>query len=311
MNIVLATDNNFVQHCCVAMASVLRHNSGVVFYIFTEALSDENMKLMTDLVTTLHGDINFCFVNSSIVKNFPMPTNADAHISIATYYRLLVDCLLPHSLERAIYMDCDMIVRGSLGPLWNEEIENYAIGAVFQPLSETQENDKERLRIPVNYGYFNAGLLLINLEYWRSNNVTGRLLSFIKENFASIKQHDQDVLNAVLFNEVKPISYIWNYLPLFFHRTKLKFRDYVDYSIDKGDPIVIHFVSAPKPWDYGCSHPYKSEYFQYLKDTPFRDYKPHFIWRKYYQNILRIKLINLIVHLDIFNIRKTFKARNR
>ena len=63
------------------------------------------------------------------------------------------------------------------------------------------------------------------------------------------------------------------------------------------NPIIIHFVSAPKPWDYGCTHPYKQEYYKYLQMTPFANYRPRFIWRKYYDNILRHKIYHYIIYL--------------
>lgn len=304
MNIVLATDDNFVQHCSVTMLSILKHNSDVVFYILTEGLSENNVSMLNNIVAENGGDIYICNVDKEIVKRFPMPADADAHISVATYYRLLTEFILPQSVDKYIYMDCDMVVRGNMLELWNENVEDYAIGAVFQSVSLAQEQDKNRLGIPEKNGYFNAGLLLVNLKYWRENNISKRLLDFVENSYSRIKQHDQDVLNAVLYNEVKPISYTWNYLPQFFNKTQLRFKSYVNYSMEVENPIIIHFVSAPKPWDYGCTHPYKQEYYKYLQMTPFANYRPRFIWRKYYDNILRHKIYHYIILLDVFNLRK-------
>lgn len=309
MVIVLSTDDNFVQHCCVTIASVLKHNSDVVFYVFTEGLSEKNENLIQSLVTSLGGTCNICKIDSDIVRKFPMPSNADAHISIATYYRLFAELVLPETVETFIYMDADMVVRGNIVDLLNEDLNNYALGAVFQPVSESQERDKKRLRIPDDYGYFNAGLLLVNLNYWRKNNVTKRLISFINNNYSLIKQHDQDVLNAVLYKEVKPVSYTWNFLPPFFEVEKLNFKEYVNYTTKIDDPRIIHFVSAPKPWDFGCEHPLRSEYKKYLDQTPFKGTRPKFVWRKFYNDVLRIKIIKLICLIDVFNIRKSLNIR--
>lgn len=307
MTIVLATDDNFVQHCCVAMASVLKHNQNVFFYIFTEGISKENVLVLKNLVSDLGGHLEIILVDSNIVGKFPMPANADAHISIATYYRLFTALLLPNNVEKAIYMDCDMVVRKSMQELWNTALSSSALGAVYQPISQSQEADLERLSIPKDYGYFNAGLLLLNLKYWRECAVTDRLLAFIKNRFASIKQHDQDVLNAVLYSEAVPLNYTWNYLPPFINVSKLSFPDRVDYSKQETDPAVVHFVSAPKPWEYGCRHPFRKEYYKYLSYTPFKDFSPSFNWKKYYKNCLRIWLLNFICKIDLFNIRKLIR----
>lgn len=307
MTIVLATDDNFVQHCCVAIASVLQHNRNVLFYIFTEGLSRGNELILKDLAIGLGGRLEIILVDSEIVRKFPMPANADAHISIATYYRLFTALLLPNNVEKAIYMDCDMVVRRSMDDLWNTDLSSSALGAVYQPIGKSQEADLERLSIPKNYGYFNAGLLLLNLNYWRECAVTDRLFAFIKNRFGAIKQHDQDVLNAVLYSEAVPLNYTWNFLPPFIKAPQLSFPDRVDYSKQETDPAVVHFVSAPKPWEYGCRHPYRNEYYKYLSFTPFQGFRPSFNWRRYYKNSLRIWLLNIICKIDVFNIRKCLR----
>ena len=309
MNFILATDDNFVQHCCVTMTSILRNNNDVHFFIFTEELSPQNAELLCNHTKSFGGTIEICKVDSNIVSRFPMPANADAHISVATYYRLFAALILPESIDKAIYMDCDMVVRKSFKELWDEPIEGYAVGAVFQSKGESQTNDKKRLHIPEQFGYFNAGLLLINLKYWREHSVTDRLMDYIRDYYATIHQHDQDVLNAVLYSEVKPISYTWNFLPLFFDVEKREFVEYVDYSCKITSPANIHFVSAPKPWDYGCSNPFKDEYYKYLDMTPFKGSKPKFVLSKFYRDVLYHKLVALIATLDIFNIRKRLNLR--
>lgn len=307
MIIVLATDDNFVQHCCVAMTSVLSHNKNVEFYIFTEGLTKQNEILLKEHIESFSGKIYFCIIDSTIACKFPMPPEGGLHISIATYYRLFSAMVLPDTIDKIIYMDCDMIVRGSLEELWELNLDNKAMGVVYQQITPTQKLDKIRLGIDPDYGYFNAGLLLINLKYWRSNHITDRLFSFIEKNFSSIRQHDQDVLNAVLHKEVLPISYKWNYLSIFYKFQNLTFPNYVDYHEKIENPVVVHFVSVPKPWDYGCDNPFRSEYFSYLELTPFKGWRPKFDISRYYKNVILPRFVNLVHNLDIFNIRRFIK----
>lgn len=310
MNIILATDDNFVQHCCVAMTSVLLNDTDVQFYIFTEGLTQYNVELLTNQVVSYGGKIHICIVDSKIVSKFPMPTYADAHISIATYYRLFAAEILPQDIDKVIYMDCDMVARKSFAELWNTDIEGYALAAVYQNMGESQSRDKRRLLMPDNVGYFNAGLLLINLDYWRKYDVTENLFNFIREHYNLIKQHDQDVLNAVLYEKVKPISFTWNYLPFFFDIKRYKFQPFLNYDEPINNPANIHFVSAPKPWDIGCENPFRNEYYRVLGLTPFRGFKPKFVWKKYYNDVLRNKLLRNISRLDVLNLRKILKLRN-
>lgn len=282
INIVLATDDKFVQHCCVVIASVLANNKDVSFFIFTEGLKHVNEDKLKELAKKMGGNLTICLMDSEVVSQFPMPSYMSSHISIATYYRLFVERVLPRSIDRVIYMDCDMVVRGSLLPLWGTDISGKAIAAVYQYNEWAIKNHSfERLSYDVKYGYFNAGLLLINLSYWREHHVTEKLMLFIKENYSLIHSHDQDVLNAVLYQHVQPLSYTWNFLPSFLNKKSVSYPDNVDYSYDVSNPVVIHYVYKPKPWQHECKHPFKDEYFKYLDMTEYKGWRPKFIWDEY------------------------------
>lgn len=295
MNIVLASDNNFVQHCCVTMTSILRHNKNVVFYLFTEGLSEENVKLLTQHVERLGGVLKICLMDSSIVSRFPMPKQNATHITVATYYRLFAELALPRSVNRLIYLDCDIVVRGELTELYNTNLDGYAIAAVYQHNEWGIENKAfERLHIPFKNGYFNAGVLMINLNYWREHDVTNRLLNFIRNHYDRIIAHDQDTLNSVLNEEVRALDYKWNYLPVFLDSSKFTFPAKVDYT-DKKEPVIVHFVNRPKPWEYYSDHPYTSEYYENLDLTPFKGWRPKWNWASFEKYRIR-PIIRKFIH---------------
>lgn len=302
MNIIISTDDNFVQHCCVAMTSVLLNNTDVTFYLFTEGLTETNTLLLTKHVESLGGKLHVCKVDSEIVSKFPMPSFMYDHISIATYYRLFSAEILPKDVEKAIYIDCDIVVKDSLLPLWNIDVSDYALAAVYQSHQHNKES-YERLNIPSDYGYFNAGVLLINISYWREHNVTERFMNYIRHNFQLIHAHDQDVLNATLYKEALVLDYIWNYRGCFFDGIKYDYPARVNYANLDKEPVIIHYVAKPKPWDFACKHPYKNEYYKYLQQTPFRNYKPKFSVK----NIYLYRIIPFLVKVDKYNLRSFLK----
>ena len=139
-------------------------------FVLTEGLTELNYTILKDEVESKKGEFNYIIVDSSIISKFPMPVSKDLqHISQATYYRLLMSDILPIGVEKVIYLDCDIIVRKSLIELWECDITNYAIGAIHQITREIE--DATRLNYPIEYGYFNAGVLLIYIAYWRKNNI--------------------------------------------------------------------------------------------------------------------------------------------
>jgi len=324
MNIVCATDNNFVQHCGVMLVSLLKNNSkDVVIYLLTEGLTQNNVNLLNEIVTLNGGTLHVVIVNSSVLKDCPMPSSSNlSHISIATYYRLLIPKLLPNVVEKVIYLDCDIVIRHSIQELWETALDDNAIGAVAQ-IVEWNILAIKRLNYPLKFGYFNAGVLLINLNYWRKNNITEKLFEYLIKKHDVIKYHDQDALNGVLYDKSTKISIKWNMLTGFFMKKTLKVNDYdngiiinnySDYKDqllkEKDDPTIVHFVSTPKPWDVGCTHPFKNDYYYYLQFTPWKDFKLPYLISYIFKRptivyrILKNRLKQLLLGNPYFKINK-------
>lgn len=80
----------------------------------------------------------------------------------------------------------------------------------------------ERLEYDAEYGYFNAGVLLVNLKYWRDNNLTNAFLEYMSSHSDKLKTHDQDVLNALLHDKCKHVSRKWNTEEAFYHYYVIK-----------------------------------------------------------------------------------------
>lgn len=290
INVVLATDDNFVQHCGTTIKSITSNNYNVRFFLLTEGLKPDNARLLKDVATENGCHLEFCVVPSDIVKYFPMSKMASNHISIATYYRLFVTTLLPNDVEKVIYLDCDMIIRDSLEGLWNTDISNAPLAAVYQNNGWADHCDSwGRLKIPREKGYFNAGCLVMNIKYLRDMDFQQKAIEYINNHFERIISHDQDVLNAMFYDSVVMLDCKWNYLPLFIEKSFLKeeFPAKCHYKEEAASPsfspVIIHFVSKPKPWNYGCENPYTFEYYKYLALTPWKGYKAEFSFKSYYE----------------------------
>ena len=278
MIIVCATDDNFVQHCSIMLVSLLCNNKDVDIYVLTEGLKHENEKIIQEEVEHYNGRVHFCLVDSSIVEKFPMPSLGGlSHISRATYYRLLIADLLPMDVHKAIYLDCDMIVNHSIKELWNINIDGYALAASLQI---GYGYEALRLGYPIEYGYFNAGMNVLNLDYFREHNVSQCLIDYISNNYNKIKFHDQDALNGALYDKTLHVLPQWNMTSAVYVYQLEKRGDRVDgrivndYHIEKQnakehmkDPFILHYVSKPKPWQHGCTHPLSSMYFKYALKT--------------------------------------------
>ncbi|WP_084797857.1 glycosyltransferase family 8 protein [Neobacillus mesonae] len=87
---------------------------------------------------------------------------------------------------------------------------------------------KAPLSIPAEYTYFNAGVLLMNLQKWRENKISSQVIQYIKEHPKLIKLMDQDALNAVLYDKCLKLEPKWNYTKGVMKR----------YNLD--NPAIVH-----------------------------------------------------------------------
>lgn len=280
MDIVCATDDNYIQHCCIMLVSLLCNNHDVNIYILTEGLKDENQKIIKEEVKQYGGNVSFCIVDGSKLEGLPLSRRNDLnHISMATYYRLLVARLLPNEVKKVIYLDCDIVVNGSLDEFWNTGLEGMAIAAILQI---GYGFEAERLGYPINYGYFNAGVNLLNLDYFRKNNITEQFFKYLEEHGHELVYNDQDVLNAVLYDKCVHVMPQWNMTPSCYDigmkrrgdkRNGVVINDYVAEKMNikqfSMTANIVHYASKIKPWNDNCTHPLCDLYFYYARKTHY------------------------------------------
>ena len=273
MDIVACTDNGFVMPTGVMMYSVCVNNieSDITFHILTDNVTPENkQKLQKTVMAFVGKSIVFYDIAKIDMSDIPV-MDKNSPQSYATYYRLYLTELLPPYIKKVIYMDGDIIVRQSLLPLWETKLDNCAVAVVIEAHSDDLSLI-DRLGYPQEKGYFNAGLLLINLDYWRENNLLITFKAFMKEHADGIKYNDQDVLNYTLQDSKKYLPIKYNLQAGFLWVGK-HYTSIVNKEIKEaiGDCVILHFT-GPKPWQTTCRHPYRDTFFKYQAQTMWKGY---------------------------------------
>lgn len=273
--IVSAIDEAFIQHLAVMFCSLLENNQAlgksIQFYLIHDGIAEQKLKKLKNFIEKYGQKIDFILVDPSQFTNFKITH----HVSLATYYRLLIPALLPQSLEKVLYLDADMIIKQDIEDLWKADVTDYALAAVPD---FTEKNRHEVLGLPIDKKYFNAGVMILNLSYWRSHQTSEELIQFIQEHPDKIKFWDQDALNACLHSKYLPLSAIWNQQTSLLERYGFKSKKSnnipKEISTSIQNPGIIHYTSPSKPWHYMNKHPYKQEYYRYLALTPWKNYTP-------------------------------------
>lgn len=188
----------------------------------------------------------------------------------ATYYRLLIETIVPH--DKVLYIDADIVVNGSLKVLWDTDITDTYLAAVEEPLYTGHE-----LGMLADARYFNAGVMLINLKKWRDECISNQVLEFVRKKSHALIWLDQCALNAIINGRWKRVCPKFNLqTPIFDMDSKLRDSRYDFGNIQDAiqNPVIIHYTGYSKPWHILNEHPYKKKYWHYLRMTPYKRILP-------------------------------------
>lgn len=274
IEIALCTDNNYAMPAGVMMYSVCKHTNDVSFnIIIPEDFSEENKARLSFITDSFGTVIKFIHIPEGIVNGFPVRQNGQpAHISIAAYYRLFLSKLLSESIDKVIYLDCDLICLSSLKELWDIELGDAPL-ACINDIPRPWQNPQQRLGYDESFPYFNSGVLLINLNYWRKNNVDKDFYDVLSKYPEKIQFHDQDILNFVFHETALFLPPKFNATDVFFHKEFLNEKfPYPEDEVNEArrHPVLVHFTYKNKPWIRGGSHTYRNQFLSFKKETPWR-----------------------------------------
>ncbi|SEC69881.1 glycosyltransferase family 8 protein [Paenibacillus sp. GP183] len=246
LHIVTVTNDRYAKHLAVMLNSLLENKTSknpIDIYVIDGNISDQNKANLRNSVKKFDVQLKYLSINESMFNEFKL----SYHISKETYYRILIPNLLSRDIQKALYLDCDMIIKDDITKLWNTAIENNFLAAVKIPGSSRPRE----LGLPENSEYFNAGVLLINMKKWREHRIVHRVLRFARNNPSKLKFMDQDALNAILHDKWIKLEPTWNYQV---HRYR-----------GLRNPAIIHYTTNQKPWN--SNPPFKDDYMKYLRRT--------------------------------------------
>lgn len=269
--IVFAADENYAQHLGVAMVSVLENTSAagdLLFYIFDGGISISSREKIKRMAELYQSEIIFIRPDESLFDGVPY----DSRITIPSYYRVAIPHYLEKQINKAIYLDCDIVVKTDIRELWELDLSGFVIAAVEDFIKKDQRRHED-LGMPLGARYFNAGVLVFDLRQWRKQNITNIILTYARANCAKLLSHDQDALNAVLYERWKALDSKWNSYEVNTNSPRVILIKLFEIGFFN-KKRVIHYISDLKPWHFLNSNPIKKEYYRYLALTEWNNYRP-------------------------------------
>ncbi|MES2470889.1 MAG: glycosyltransferase family 8 protein [Patescibacteria group bacterium] len=286
--IYCATDANYAAVTGVMLTSLCmtaKDPKKLKIFIADGGISQEDISKYEGLETKFGAEVYLIEISKDIYSS--LITNL--YMTEATYYRFAVEHIFP-TLDKVIYLDCDVVLMSDIAQLWNVDIGNNYFAAVRDHLGGQEFFDKVR---PLWYS--NAGVLLINLPRWRREGFLKKALEYIEREKPFLM--DQDALNEVSQGLITRLHPKFNCAEgVSVHKTP--FQDQREREETLANPVIYHFLGSKKPWtdDPATALAYKV-FRRYADDSAWKNsFGKPVGWKK------RIKSIRLAIRARKKNI---------
>lgn len=260
--IFFAVDDGYMPCLAVALESLIDNASKNYYYsikVLYTSINEENKRKINKYKRE-NVSIEFVDLNYYIEKIKDKLYTRDYYTK-TTYFRLFIPNLYPQ-YTKAIYLDSDIIVLGDISELYNIDLEDNLIGAapdgVIQTIKVFQEYAEKVVGVEDYRNYFNAGILLMNLDELRKIHFQDKFL-YLLETIKFTVAQDQDYLNRLCKGRTKIIDIGWDRMPV-------SIDDYPEENIK-----IVHYNLADKPWRYDDIR-YGEYFWKYAQKTEFYDY---------------------------------------
>ena len=186
MNILYASNDGFARHLGTSMYSLFDKNRGaktITVYVLSLGLSEENIGKLQTIANIFNRELVILELGD-IRKRFDFDVDTGGY-DISIMGRLFMGEMLPEHVDRVLYLDCDTVIVRSIENMWKESLGGAILGAVMEPT--IYEAVKESIGLEKEDGYYNSGVLLVDMKRWREERIQEKLMQFLKEKQPKIK----------------------------------------------------------------------------------------------------------------------------
>jgi lipopolysaccharide biosynthesis glycosyltransferase len=265
--------DEYLAHTATMLHSVLARNQDATMHVHLlhgPDITERQEEQLAEMVVRHAGEISYLRVADDEVAGLP----TKGFTGKATWYRIFLPGLLPE-VDRLVYLDSDVLVLESLLPLARTDLRGNLVGAVTNVYRHDHLHRLATLGLDRPDRYFNAGVLLMDLDAMRREGSTDALLSYGRQNSGAIEWRDQDTLNVVLANRRLPLHPRWNVMNSFEwpHAAELFGAEAVREA--RRHPAIRHFEGPAdnKPWHFMCEREGRERYREHRRRTPWPRYR--------------------------------------
>ncbi len=297
MNIITALNKRYIPYTVVMLTSLgINNPCHIDAYLLHSELGADDISEIQSALNNYDLTVHSITIDK---ENFSSRLPRNEQWSMEIYYRLLIPEILPEGIERALYLDGDLIINKSLKELYDSDFNGMELIVCDDKggLNDTEgygTKNREMLAEAYRNGhrYFNSGVMLLNISDIRRAYSFQTYLDAIEAWNYEMEAPDQDILNWVHWKKTGYAD--CNKYNLF---ARIAHRAGITYGEAK-EAAIIHFA-GDKPWDNGNYHfPIEALWWDYAKQTA------------YYHKLLEDFMKNAMTDSSIENLLNELISKN-
>ncbi|HHA9656818.1 TPA: glycosyltransferase [Streptococcus pneumoniae] len=237
--IVLAANYAYVDQVLTTIKSICYHNRSLRFYLIHSDFPNEWIKQLNKRLEKFDSEIINCRVTSEQISCYK------SDISYTVFLRYFIADFVQE--DKALYLDCDLLVTKNLDDLFVTDLQGYPLAAVRDFGGRAYFGQE----------IFNAGVLLVNNAFWKKENMTQKLIDLTNEWHNKVEQADQSILNMLFEHKWLELDFDYNHIVIH--------KQFADYQLPEGQdyPAIIHYLSHRKPWKDLAAQTYREVWWYY------------------------------------------------
>lgn len=263
-----------MPHSATMLHSLLRHAGGHdvhVHYLHPPELPVALLGPLGEMVEEGGGRLLPLEVGDEVSDGLPV----EGFTRKATWYRIFLADLLP-DVGRVLFLDSDLVVADSVADLWQSDVSDHYLAAVTNVFMIEHLFRADQLGLSDPREYFNAGVMLMNLEAMRRDGCAAAMYAYGTAHADELFFRDQDVLNVVLGRRRKALHPRWNVMNSL---VRFPYSPYVlgvqPVAEARRHPAIRHFEGPGlnKPWHAACDFEGRELYAEHRRHTPWPEFK--------------------------------------
>lgn len=278
INVAYACDEHYIKQTGISMISLFENNKDldeIIVYIIDFGIKKSSVDQIRQITEKYGRKLEL--IDFKIWRDDLHVKHLGRHIE-SVYAKIFFGRI--EDISKILYLDSDVIITDSLRPLWKINMSSYWIAGV-ETISSVKRNNK--MGIEGTDICLNDGVLLMNLDNWRENQVEKKCLRYIEQMNGDPFVLSEGTLNNVCRGHILKLHPRYNLLSglVYYSNKEISLttgrKFYSDKRLEEARkmPCIVHYLCGfyLRPWNSNCKHPLKNYYETYRELSPWKNEK--------------------------------------